>query len=166
MYKDSKIQLLWYFKKTSLLVGLYFFCTFVGSESLGAIQKLYFFNNKELPKGSKSERLVSQFLELSDNPKGNSAYKLFSTMSEENPFVNTSVYARFTQLQEFLMYNHFDLTKPKHFVRLYFATLPFSKSQEDAFNAVSTLHFKRHKSYKYASYKTFTKIKKQLLCIS
>lgn len=60
---------------------------FVSSESLGAIQNYLFFNDKELPKGSNSERLVSQFLELSDNPKGNSAYKLFSTMSEEKKIV-------------------------------------------------------------------------------
>lgn len=64
---------------------------FVSSESLGEIQKLFFYNDKELPKGSKSERLVSQFLELSDNPKGNSAYKLFSTMSEEKKFVTEDI---------------------------------------------------------------------------
>jgi len=60
---------------------------FVSTESLGAIQKLHFFNDKELPKGSNSERLVSQFLELSVNPKGNSAYKLIFDMTEENNFV-------------------------------------------------------------------------------
>ncbi len=37
--------------------------------------------------GSTLERFASQFLELSSNPKGNSAYKLFSTMLEEKEFV-------------------------------------------------------------------------------
>lgn len=62
---------------------------FVSRESHGAIQDYIFFNDKELPMGIKSERLVSQFHELSRNPKGNSAYKLFSTMREEKTFVTS-----------------------------------------------------------------------------
>ncbi len=42
-----------------------------------------FIYDKSLPKGNKSERLVSLFLEHSCNPKGKLAYKLFSTMQEE-----------------------------------------------------------------------------------
>ena len=77
---------------------------FAGQESLGAIQKLHFFNDKELPKGNISERFVSQFLELSCNPKGNSAYKLFSTMQEENKFVTgNAVCVTVTPAQEFLL---------------------------------------------------------------
>ena len=59
---------------------------FVSTESLGEIQKLHFFNDKGLPAmGSKSERLVSQFLELSVNPTvGNSAYKYFFDGQEKS----------------------------------------------------------------------------------
>lgn len=60
---------------------------FALQESLGSVQKLHF-NNKRLPMGSKSERLVSQFRELSCNPKGNLAYKIFFDMQEENNFVS------------------------------------------------------------------------------
>lgn len=60
---------------------------FASSKRLGAIQNYIFFNDKELPKGSISERFVNPFLERFDNPKGNSAYKLFSIMSKEKKLV-------------------------------------------------------------------------------
>ncbi len=60
---------------------------FVSLESFSENLKQHFFNDKELPMGSISERFASQFLELSSNPKGNSAYKYFSTMLEEKQFV-------------------------------------------------------------------------------
>ena len=61
---------------------------FVKSNSRREIYNNYFFNNKELPKGNKSERLVYLISRLFDNPKGNSAYKNNFDMSNENNFVS------------------------------------------------------------------------------
>lgn len=60
---------------------------FVKQESFRRNPKQFIYD-KRLPKGNKSERLVSQFLELSCNPKGNLAYKYFLTMQEKKDFVS------------------------------------------------------------------------------
>lgn len=61
---------------------------FVSDKSLGEIQKLYFFNDKELPAmGSKSERLVLQFLELLSNPTAVTPHTNTFSMDKKNQFV-------------------------------------------------------------------------------
>ena len=60
---------------------------FVESNNCREIYKNNFLNNKELPKGNKSERLVYLTLQLFDNPKGNSAYKNIYDMSNVKNFV-------------------------------------------------------------------------------
>ena len=61
---------------------------FVSDKSLGEIQKLYFFNDKELPAmGSKSERLVLQFLELLSNPTAVTPHTNIFSMDKKNNFV-------------------------------------------------------------------------------
>lgn len=49
--------------------------------------RLYFFNDKSLPKGSKSERLVTPILDCGVNPKGKLAYKNFFEMTPKKDFV-------------------------------------------------------------------------------
>jgi len=60
---------------------------FVRSNNCREIYNYNFINNKELPKGNKSERLVYLTLQLFDNPKGNSVYKQIFEMSNEKKFV-------------------------------------------------------------------------------
>jgi len=62
---------------------------FVSTECFRRNPKQFIYD-KSLPKGNKSEMLVSLFLEHSVNPKGKLAYKLFSTMTEEKRFVDDS----------------------------------------------------------------------------
>ena len=61
---------------------------FVTDKSLGEIQKLYFINDKELPAmGSKSERLVLQFLELLSNSTAVTPHTNIFSMDKKNKFV-------------------------------------------------------------------------------
>lgn len=76
---------------------------FVESKQCRRNPKLLFFNDKELPKGSISERFVNPVLDCFDNPKGNSAYKLFSIMSKENKFVTTTSMVEVTSAQQKLL---------------------------------------------------------------
>lgn len=72
---------------------------FVSDKSLGEIQKLHFFNDKELPaKGSKSERLVLQFLELLSNPKAVTPHTNIFSMDKKKRFVANSQQAISTHL--------------------------------------------------------------------
>ena len=55
--------------------------------------QLYFFNDKELPKGNILERLVNLTLQLFSNPKGNSAYKnIFDMLNENNLSTNANTH--------------------------------------------------------------------------
>lgn len=60
---------------------------FVESNNRREIYNYFLLNNKELPTGDNSERLVYLTLRLFDNPKGNSAYTYFFDMSNENQSV-------------------------------------------------------------------------------
>ena len=153
--KSKQILQTWYCAKIYVLVVLFFCIMFVAQNNCREIYNDNFINNKELPTGNKFERLVYLTLQLFCNPTGDSAYKNIFDMQNENPIVDVSVYARFTQLQNFLVNNHINLKKEKNFIKLYYVTLPFSKSQEDCFLAVNQLHYNRHKSYKFKSYKSF-----------
>lgn len=61
---------------------------FVESNSCREIYNNYFLNNKSLPKGNNSERLVYLTLQLFDNPKGKLAYKNNYDMSNVKNFVS------------------------------------------------------------------------------
>ena len=61
---------------------------FVKSNSCREIYTNYFSNNKSLPKGNISERLVFLTLQLLDNPKGKLAYKNNYDMSNVKNFVS------------------------------------------------------------------------------
>ena len=61
---------------------------FVKSNSRREIYNNYFFNNKSLPKGNISERLVFLISRLLDNPKGKLAYKNNYDMSNVKNFVS------------------------------------------------------------------------------
>lgn len=61
---------------------------FVKSNSCREIYTNYFLNNKSLPKGNNSERLVFLTLQLLDNPKGKLAYKNNYDMSNVKNFVS------------------------------------------------------------------------------
>ena len=77
---------------------------FVESYNCREIYNYNFFNNKELPKGNKSERLVYLTLQLYDNPKGNSAYKNIFDMSYENKFVtDNTICVKVTPAQQKLL---------------------------------------------------------------
>lgn len=104
---------------------------FVSDKSLGANPKLYFFNDKELPaKGSKSERLVLQFLELLSNPKAVTPHTNIFSMDKKNQFVTNAVCVMVTPtqkafiehlLQNATAYNHYlidALERATHFCEL------------------------------------------------
>lgn len=61
---------------------------FVKSNNRREIYNNYFFNNKSLPKGNISERLVYLISRLFDNPKGKLAYKNNYDMSNVKNFVS------------------------------------------------------------------------------
>lgn len=61
---------------------------FVKSNSCRKIYTNYILNNKSLPKGNDSERLVYLTLQLFDNPKGKLAYKNNYDMSNVKNFVS------------------------------------------------------------------------------
>lgn len=128
-----------------------FFCIFVSSESFG-INPKHFTYDKSLPKGNNTERLVSQFLELSDNPKGKLAYKPFLTMSEKKNFVAVSTYANVTSTQKNSVIN---LASDLDFYNRYLNLLPTSTSLHDAFLKVSIEYFKMFNAFKYKSYSNF-----------
>ena len=72
---------------------------FASHKSLGEIQKLHFFNDKELPAmGNMSERLVLQFLELLCNPKAVTPHTNYFSMHKKNNFVADSQSASTTPL--------------------------------------------------------------------
>jgi len=61
---------------------------FVSQNNCREIFNYNFINDKELPKGNISERLVYLTLQLFCNPKGNSAYKNIFDMQNEKNFVS------------------------------------------------------------------------------
>ena len=155
MQRLIKIPFLCDCKKVTLLVVLIFFCMFVVQNNCREIYDYNFINNKELPKGNKSERLVYLTLQLFCNPTGDSVYKTIFDMQNENSFVTTSENAGVTPLHNILVNSHFNLKKSLDFARCYWQFLPFCKTQEDAFYYVNEVHYKRHNAYKFLSYKSF-----------
>lgn len=128
---------------------------FVVQNNCRGIYDNNFIDNKELPMGNKSERLVYLTLQLFCNPTGNSAYNLFFDMQNENPIVTASVFANVTPLQRILVNNYINLQNVDDFIALYFYTLPYCKTPADAFLNVNILHYQRHQSFKYTSFQSF-----------
>jgi hypothetical protein len=152
--KNNNIPLLYDCRAKVLLVVLFFLCNIALSNNCREIYENYFFNDKELPMGNKSERLVYLTLQLFDNPKGNSAYNLFSDMSNRNAIVTVSEYANVTPIQQILVNHHFNLKKPFDFFKCYMCMLPYFKTANDAFGFVNSVAFKRHQSFTFLNLNT------------
>ena len=155
LLKNNSILLMWYCGVFGFLVVLSFCITFVVQNNCREIYENNFIDNKELPMGNKSERLVYLTLQLFCNPKGSSAYKLFSDMQNGNLIVNESANASFTAVQSILVNNNFTLQKSSDFTSCYFKVLPFFKTTESAFSYLSMVYLARFNSVKFISYKSF-----------
>lgn len=131
---------------------------FVMSESLGSYLDIHY-NDKELPMGNNSERIVSQFLELSDNPKGNSAYTNFSTMSEEKNFVNeiSVSYSQPNLINHSTYQRVCKLATVSGFMRLFYNSLPEFETFESAFNVLNQEYESYFNELRYADFKSFIK---------
>tara|TARA_R110001632_G_scaffold137804_2_gene253416 strand:+ start:6457 stop:6942 length:486 start_codon:yes stop_codon:yes gene_type:complete len=155
MQKENFLLQKWYCFKAVVMVVLISFCMFVVQELSEKQSDTNFFTIRERSWVSDFERVASPIFDSSCNPKGALAYNFIFDMQEENQIVTIGAFAGVTQLQQILVNNFVNLQDKDDFLALYYEALPYSKTQEIAFLSVNNLHYNRHRSFKYLSYKSF-----------